>query len=69
MSSGSGKNLKSWGKVVQALQKAWQEQEIWKAAQVFLLATLRLGIGVVTQIVEETDPAKRKDARLQGHFP
>ncbi|KAF4790656.1 hypothetical protein TURU_138710 [Turdus rufiventris] len=32
MSSGSERNLKTWGKVVQALKKALQEQETWKAA-------------------------------------
>ncbi|KAL2304339.1 hypothetical protein Nmel_013084, partial [Mimus melanotis] len=48
--SGSGKNLKSWGKVIQALQKALQEQETWKAAQNCLLATPPLGVGATTQM-------------------
>lgn len=49
MSSGSGKYLKSWGKVVQALRTALQEQETWKAAQDCLLATPKLGVGATTQ--------------------
>ena len=49
MSTGSGKNLKAWGKVVQALQKARHEQETWKAARDFLLTTPRVGIGAATQ--------------------
>ncbi|RMB96092.1 hypothetical protein DUI87_27378 [Hirundo rustica rustica] len=55
MSSGSGKNLKSWGKVVQALQKALQEQETLKAAQNCLKVSLQLGVGAATQtFTEET---------------
>jgi len=55
MSSGCGKNLKSWGKVVQALQKAIQEQETWKAAKNCLLATPKLGIGAATQTLHPPD--------------
>jgi len=55
MSSGSAKNLKSWGKVVQALQKAIQEQETWKAAKNCLLATPKLGIGAATQTLHPPD--------------
>ncbi|XP_015501057.1 uncharacterized protein LOC107212396 [Parus major] len=42
MSSGCAKNLKSWGKVVRALQKAIQEQETWRVAKNCLLATPKL---------------------------
>ncbi|KAJ7427177.1 hypothetical protein WISP_09197 [Willisornis vidua] len=49
MSSGHGKNLKAWGKVVQALQKAIQEQETWKVAEKRLLAAPKLGVGATTQ--------------------
>ena len=49
MSTGSGKNLKAWGKVVQALQKARHDQETWKAARDCLLTTPRVGIGAATQ--------------------
>jgi len=55
MSSGCGKNLKSWGKVVQALQKARQEQETWKAAGSCLFATPKLGIGAATQTLHPPD--------------
>jgi len=55
MSSGCGKKLKSWGKVVQALQKAIQEQETWKAAKNCLLATPKLGIGAATQTSHPPD--------------
>ncbi|XP_035748285.1 uncharacterized protein LOC118452070, partial [Egretta garzetta] len=64
MSSGSGKNLKSWGKVVQALQKAIQEQETWKAAKNCLLATPKLGVGAATQTLcppDGDDSANLKD--------
>ncbi|RMC14200.1 hypothetical protein DUI87_09291 [Hirundo rustica rustica] len=53
MSSGSGKNLKSWGKVMQALQKALQEQETWKAAQNCLRFMPQLGVGAAMQTVSE----------------
>ncbi|XP_032932144.1 uncharacterized protein LOC117005027 [Catharus ustulatus] len=65
MSSGSGKNLKSWGKVVQALQKARQVQETWKSAQTCLLAMPLLEVGVTMQTADEVDPAKRTDAQSQ----
>ena len=64
MSSGSGKNLISWGKVVQALQKARQEQETWKAARTCLFATPWLGVRATMQTVDEVGPAKRMDALL-----
>lgn len=66
MSSGCGKNLKSWGKVVQALQKAMQAQETWKAAQACLLATPQLGVGAATQTLyppDRNDPAEPKGLR------
>ncbi|RMC03517.1 hypothetical protein DUI87_20716 [Hirundo rustica rustica] len=53
ISSGSGKNLKSWGKVVQAFQKALQEQETWKAAQNCLKVTPQSGVGAATQTFTE----------------
>ena len=49
MSTGNGKNLKAWGKVVQALQKARHEQETWKAARDCLLTTPRAGNGATSQ--------------------
>jgi len=55
ISSGCGKNLKLWGKVVQALQKAIQEQETWRAAKNCLLATPKLGIGAATQTLHPAD--------------
>ena len=58
MSSGSGKTLKSWGRVIQALQKARQEQETWKATRTCLLATLQLGIGAATQTAADFDRAE-----------
>ncbi|RMC11178.1 hypothetical protein DUI87_12091 [Hirundo rustica rustica] len=54
MSSGSGKNLKLWGKVVQALQKALQEQETRGAAQNCLRITPQRGVGVTTHTVNES---------------
>ncbi|GAB0178002.1 MLV-related proviral Env polyprotein-like [Grus japonensis] len=64
MSSGRGKNLKSWGKVVHALQKAIQEQETWRAAKSCLLATPKLGVGAATQTLlppDAGDSAEPKD--------
>ncbi|GAB0208683.1 E3 ubiquitin-protein ligase RBBP6-like [Grus japonensis] len=64
MSSGRGKNLKSWGKVVHALQKAIQEQETWRAAKDCLLATPKLGVGAATQTLlppDDDDSAEPKD--------
>ncbi|GAB0196972.1 E3 ubiquitin-protein ligase RBBP6-like [Grus japonensis] len=64
MSSGRGKNLKSWGKVVHALQKAIQEQETWRAAKDCLLATPKLGVGAATQTLlppDADDSAEPKD--------
>ncbi|RMC18012.1 hypothetical protein DUI87_04888 [Hirundo rustica rustica] len=55
MSSGSAKYLKSWGRVVQILKSALQEQETWKATQNCLKFTLQLGVGAATQtVLEET---------------
>ena len=69
MSSGSGKNLKSWGKVVQALRKALQEQETWKAARNCLLAMPQLGVGAATQTTDESSPAERTDSQEQSPSP
>ncbi|XP_068854763.1 uncharacterized protein [Aphelocoma coerulescens] len=69
MSSGSGKYLKLWGKVVQALRKALQEQETWKAARNCLLATPRLGVGAATQTTDESSPAERTDSQEQAPSP
>jgi len=55
MSSGCGKNLKSWRKIIQALQKAIQEQETWRAAKNCLLATPKLGIRATTQTLHPPD--------------
>lgn len=66
MSSGCGKNLKSWGKVVQALQKAIQEQETWRAAKDCLLAIPKLGVGAATQTLhppDGDDSAEPKDPK------
>ncbi|KAF4794457.1 hypothetical protein TURU_101906 [Turdus rufiventris] len=49
MFSGSGKCLKSWGRVTQALQKALLEQETWKVAQSCLKVTPKAGVGTATQ--------------------
>ncbi|XP_065541876.1 uncharacterized protein LOC136017490 [Lathamus discolor] len=57
MSLGCGKNLKSLGKVVQALKKAIQEQVTWKAAENCLLATPKLGVGAATQTLHPPDDA------------
>ncbi|XP_056371945.1 uncharacterized protein LOC130266708 [Oenanthe melanoleuca] len=51
IASGSSKCLKSWGKVKQALTKALEEQETWKAAQQCLRAIPKLGVGAATQTV------------------
>ncbi|XP_074874591.1 myosin-6-like [Buteo buteo] len=72
MSSGSGKNLKSWGKVVQALQKVIQEQETWRAAKNCLLATPKLGIGAATQTLhppDDGDSAEPKDLQEGDSSP
>lgn len=75
MSSGCGKNLKSWGKVLQALQKAIQEQETWSAAKDCLWATPKLGVGAATQTAPPTDspndnnPAEHKDSQESGALP
>ncbi|XP_049653687.1 E3 ubiquitin-protein ligase RBBP6-like [Accipiter gentilis] len=64
MSSGCGKNLKSWGKVVQALQKAVQEQATWRAAKNCLLSTPKLGVGAAPQTLHppaDNDSAEPKD--------
>ncbi|TRZ11476.1 hypothetical protein HGM15179_015631 [Zosterops borbonicus] len=58
--SASSKNLKSWGKVMKALQKALEEQETWAAAQKCLRLTPRLGIGAATQTVFENDRAEKE---------
>ena len=66
MSSGCGKNLKSWGKVAQALQKAIQEQETWMAARDCLLVTPKVGVGAATQTLhplDDDDFAESKDPR------
>ncbi|KAF4795127.1 hypothetical protein TURU_095807 [Turdus rufiventris] len=63
MSSGSGKTVKSWGRDIQALQKARQEQETWKAVQTCLLAMPQLGIGAATQTAAEFDQAGHADAQ------
>jgi len=52
------------GKVIQALQKAIQEQETWRAAKNPLLVTPKLGIGAATQTLhppDDDDSAERKD--------
>ncbi|RMC03485.1 hypothetical protein DUI87_20684 [Hirundo rustica rustica] len=53
MSSGSGKNLKAWGRVMEALQKALQEQETWEAARNCLKVSPQLGIAAATQTFSE----------------
>ncbi|RMC20111.1 hypothetical protein DUI87_00957 [Hirundo rustica rustica] len=53
MSSGSGKNLKAWGRVVDALQKALQEQDTWRAARNCLKVSPQLGIAAATQTFSE----------------
>ncbi|TRZ15175.1 hypothetical protein HGM15179_011929 [Zosterops borbonicus] len=58
--SATSKNLKSWGKVMKALQKALEEQETWAAAQKCLRLTPRLGIGAATQTVFENDRAEKE---------
>ncbi|XP_051499784.1 uncharacterized protein LOC127396203 isoform X2 [Apus apus] len=66
MSSGCGKNLKSWGKVVQALQKARQEQETLRAVKSYLSATPKLGVGAATQTLHppgDDDSAEPGDLR------
>lgn len=63
MSSSSAKNPKSWGKVVQVLQTALQEQETWKAAQKRLFAMARLGIGVATQTARAADSSELSDSQ------
>ncbi|KAF4796246.1 P47(GAG-CRK) protein [Turdus rufiventris] len=63
MPSGSGKTLKSWRRVIQALQKAREEQEPWKAARTCLLATLQMGIGTATQTAAEFDQVEGAAAR------
>ncbi|KAM4666896.1 uncharacterized protein AAGF69_006498 [Amazona ochrocephala] len=71
MSSGCGKNLKSWGKVKQALQKAMQEQDTWKAARDCLLVTPKLGVGAATQTPRPPDDGtftESKDSR-EGAMP
>ncbi|XP_015472000.1 uncharacterized protein LOC107199175 [Parus major] len=45
----SSKCLKSWARVTQALRKALQEQETWKAAQSCFKVTPRVGVGAATQ--------------------
>jgi len=75
MSSGWGKNLKSWGKVVQTLQKAIQEQETWRAAKNCLLATPKLGIGAATQTLHPADdddsaePKNLQEGDTSPQFP
>ncbi|KAJ7414535.1 hypothetical protein WISP_83409 [Willisornis vidua] len=71
MSSGHGKNLKAWGKVVQALQKAIQDQETWKVAEKCLLAAPKLGDGATTQTlcppttdVSNSDSAAEEQERV-----
>ncbi|TRZ09124.1 hypothetical protein HGM15179_017985 [Zosterops borbonicus] len=51
--SATSKNLKSWGKVMKALQRALEEQETWAAAQQCLRLTPKLGIGASTQTAFE----------------
>ena len=68
MSSGSGKNLKSWGRVMQVQQKTWQEQDTWKAARTCLLAMPWQGFRATTQTAEETDP-EHINMRLQEPGP
>lgn len=47
--SGSGKCLKSWGKVKQALERALLEQETWKATRSCLKITPKVGVAAATQ--------------------
>ncbi|TRZ11842.1 hypothetical protein HGM15179_015259 [Zosterops borbonicus] len=47
--SDTSKCLKSWGRVMQALEKALEEQETWKVAQQCLRITPKLGVGATTQ--------------------
>nr|XP_041567258.1 uncharacterized protein LOC116806797 [Taeniopygia guttata]XP_041567259.1 uncharacterized protein LOC116806797 [Taeniopygia guttata]XP_041567260.1 uncharacterized protein LOC116806797 [Taeniopygia guttata]XP_041567261.1 uncharacterized protein LOC116806797 [Taeniopygia guttata] len=54
-SSGSGKNLKAWGKVEKAPHRAIEEQETWSAARTCLLVTPKLGVGAGTQTAPEND--------------
>ncbi|RMC19796.1 hypothetical protein DUI87_03361 [Hirundo rustica rustica] len=53
MSSGLGKNLKAWGRVVKSLQKALHEQETWRAARNCLKVSPQLGIAAATQTFSE----------------
>ena len=70
-SSGCGKNLKSWGKVEQALQKAIQEQETWRAARDCLLITPQLGVGAATQTSRSPDDSDSTDPKnsQEGDVP
>ncbi|RMC20935.1 hypothetical protein DUI87_01788 [Hirundo rustica rustica] len=53
MSSGLGKNLKAWGRVVKSLQKALHEQETWRTARNCLKVSPQLGIAAATQTFSE----------------
>ena len=71
MSSGCGKYFTSWGKVVQAVQKAVQALETWRAAKASLLATPQPGVGAATLTLHPPhggDSAKPKDPR-EGDVP
>lgn len=71
MSWGTAKNLRSWGRVTQALQKALQEQEIWKAAQNCLRATPRLGVGATMQTIADDRSVESTGSPCKGkeHLP
>lgn len=73
MSSGSGKSLKSWGRFVYALRKALQEQETWKAVQMCLRITPKLGVGAATQAADcdltESLPSQEQACSIPSPSP
>lgn len=71
MSLGTGRSLKAWGKVTQALQKALHEQQTWKVAQNCLQATPRLGVRATTQTTASDHPAESTDSsyNYKEHSP
>ncbi|XP_059347174.1 uncharacterized protein LOC132085754 [Ammospiza nelsoni] len=67
-SAGSGKNLKAWGKVEEALRKTLEEQETREAARIRLLATPKPAVGAATQTASESDRIEGGNMRGLGAF-
>ncbi|KAF4803757.1 hypothetical protein TURU_013275 [Turdus rufiventris] len=67
--SGTSKCLKSWGKVIWALEKALLEQETWKAAANCLKITPKVGVAATTQTAFSDCASSKTNNRSQPQSP